>query len=304
MSREEDKDATYHDLELVQLALSGDSKARRDINASIAPIIHFNTQRFCKRFCQQNYLKYRCSLPEKPLSSAKERVLCEWGNASYGWMLDELVSEKRLASYRAENNASFYHYCYLIANSVAFFERWKNWRFGRRSYVPAYIESIDNLAAAVFLALQKGDGPEQIAQNLGISQSKAALLSKQVVIELTKRQKLYLLDTPKMLSMSAHDEDDGVREIAIEDDSAIFQQQLEKLSTAWLQLTEVEQFVIESMMLEKQDANIVLQVLKEQAETTPDVQLEKINDRQSLYYFRRKSFEKLCELANGNSKTE
>lgn len=68
------------------------------------------------------------------------------------------------------------------------------------------------------------------------------------------------------------------------------------LSKAWKKLNPVEQFVIEALVIEEQDAEIVLNSLKKL-----DISFKKgISaadlDRQQLYYFRRKTLVKLHGL--------
>ena len=284
------------DLILLQRAMNNDHQARQKLYQQIEPILFYQSQRLCKRFCKDNRFHYSCSLPFKPYPGKKDRLLCEWGNGSYGWMLGELTSEKRLSAFRHENNASFYHYCYQVANSISFYERWKNWRFSRRVYVPEYIRDIDENAQAVFFALQKAEPMALIAQQLQLSEQQLASISRKIVIELTKRKKLYLLDTPSMISISSSSEEGDELDIAVNDESMELQEQKLLLAKAWQQLTALEQFVVQHLMLEKQDASELLDVITAQAGEFPEHELEKIHDRQSLYYFRRKTVEKLSRL--------
>ena len=218
--------------------------------------------------------------------------LCEWGNACFGWMLEELSSENRLTAFRAENDASYKHYSYMIANSTPFYERWKNWRFSRRVYIPDYISKIDEKSSSVFLALQSGDDLSLIAQNLKSTENDIRKISRQIVIELTKRKRLYLLDPPSITSMSGTSDDEGDLDVADLNgsdgaDEIILQQQKEQLLKAWGQLTALEQFVLESLVIDKQDASVVLKTIIEQADNFPHSESDKIKDRQQLYYFRR-----------------
>jgi len=282
------------DLELLRQALARNKNARQILNQQIDSIISYQSQRLCKRFCHDNRYLYSCSLPYKPYASAKDTPLCEWGNACYGWILEELTSDKRLSGFKAENNASFNHYCYMIANSKPFYERWKNWRFSRRTYIPAYISEIDERSSAVFLALQKGDEPALIAQNLQISELDVQNISRRIVVELTTRKRLYLLDPPSTVSLSADDEHET--EVAFHDEPAESQEQKHILVESWSRLSALEQFVLESLLIDKLDAIDVLQVIEQQQQDFPDEELKKIHNRQSLYYFRRKSLDKLSHI--------
>ena len=288
---------TGHDLELLGKALARDKNARQKLNQQIDSIITYQCQRLCKRFCHDNRFHYSCTLPYKPYAAAKDAPLCEWGNACYGWILEELTSDKRLSGFKAENNASFNHYCYMIANSKSFYERWKNWRFSRRAYIPAYISEIDEQSSAVFLALQKGDELALIAQNLQITELNVQNISRRIVIELTNRKRLYLLDPPSTVSLSADDEQDV--DVAFYDEPADSQEQKRLLADSWEQLSALEQFVLESLLIDKLDATDVLHAIEQQCQDFPDDELKKIHDKQSLYYFRRKSLEKLSQIFQG-----
>jgi len=281
--------------------LNQDGAARKNLNQKIESIIAYQSQKFCKRFCHDNRYHFSCTLPFKGYATNNNLPLCEWGNACYGWMLEELTSDNRLLAFRADNNASYQHYCYMIANSVPFYERWKNWRFSRRIHIPAYIIDIDEKASAVFLALQNGEGLSLIAHNLKINENEIRNISRQIVIELTNRKRLYLLDLPSSVSMSALSEDDNDMEIADAEnievaDVVILQEEKELLSTAWKQLNALEKFVLESLVIDKQDASDVLNTIKQQSLDFFLPEASKINDRQQLYYFRRKALVKLSEL--------
>ena len=124
---------------IVHAAAQGDVDAQRQVNAVAHPLITFHTNKLCRQFCYGNRYRFRCSLPH-PLSGAPDDAAgCEWGNASYGWMLEELVRPERLARFDGREGAGIQNYLFTIASSLPFFERWKDWRFGRRVHVPCLL---------------------------------------------------------------------------------------------------------------------------------------------------------------------
>jgi len=293
---ESDKHA---DLLLAQQAQAGDTKARLRVNAIANPIIQYQNSRFCKRFCREHQYQYRCTL-EKPVGNpSADAPLCEWGNAGYAWMLDELTRPERLKRYAAKNDASLKSYFFYIANSLAFYERWKDWRFGRRVYVPEYIRDISPHAAKVFFMLRTSESLEAIAQ--AITQDKGATekLVSQIVTELVKRKRLYLLNAPENVSLT-HAEDATDIELPVSGFDVEQDEQRELFVQAWEQLTEIEQFVLEAMLLEKKSADAVLHALNEMGVTLSQAEPASPNNRQQLYYFRRKALDRLSTIIKSN----
>ncbi len=295
-------DKTDHDdIRLAQRAAQGNRDAQQKVYSLAKPVIDFQTNRFCRRFCAENQLLYRCSLSQ-PVGSAKpDSALCEWGNGSYGWMLDDLCKPERLQKFEARNGAGLFDYLYSIANSLPFYERWKDWRFGRKQRVPAYIQSIGEQAGKVFYALRSQLDLQVIAQQLSMPLSEVEAVAQQIVATLTKRHKLYLLDPPQMTSLTAGSRDEAgdsahQTDIASYDESAEQYQQRELLQKAWGKLDAVEQFVLEALVVDEQDAGEVLEAL-----ATLDIGIKpgvaaKDTNRQQLYYFRRKSLSRLAGL--------
>jgi len=289
---------------LAKSAAAGNVNARQQVNALAHPMISYQTDRFCKRFCAENKYIYRCSL-QKPCGNApSDALLCEWGNASYAWMLNELTHEQRLLQYQAKNGARLQDYLYRIANSLPFYERWKDWRFGRRIRVPDYIKDIDPDAARVFLAMRGGDNIELVAQKSGLSVQRAETIAQKIIIILTKRQRLHLLNPDKEQSLSRQGtqgidneyDHPAQTDIASFDPDPAQQQRAAQLHQAWQQLSAVEQFVMEAMVIDEQDANDVLEALKRLNIQINDKVPASATDRQQLYYFRRKTLAKLADL--------
>lgn len=289
-------------LRLADEASKGNEKARHEINQIVAPVIEYNTNRFCKRFCRENQHLYRCTLSPPMGKPTPDMHWCEWGNGSYAWMLNDLTARNRLQSYRGIRGARLFDYFYQIANSLPFYERWKDWRFGRRTHVPDYIRRLSSHAAAVFLALKAGEKEPSIAQTLGLETEKVRQLIHSIVQLLATKKRLYLLDTPKQVSLSAGETDTNHLDIEPVSPEPPIEQVLQQaeqhsqLRAAWDRLSAVEQYVIEALVIEDQQAEDVLKALSALniriKEDTPATD----TNRQQLYYFRRKTLEKLVEI--------
>ena len=290
-------------LRLAQDAADNDVSARKEVNALIEPIIDYQTNRYCKRFCKENRTQFKCTL-KSPVSNAPvDASLCEWGNGSYAWMLNDLSSTSRLKKYQANNNATLFDYCYVIANSLPFYERWKDWRFGRKVHVPTYIQALGKKAVAVFYALRSQQPLEHISQQTSMPLEQARQLSREIIKLLTRKNKLYLLKPAQDISLSQHEADDKAQstlesETATYDESIEIQEENLLLSKAWSSLNPVEQFVIEALVIEEQDADIVLNSLRKLDISFKDGVAVEDLDRQQLYYFRRKTLAKLYALLN------
>ena len=288
---------------LARNAAAGDSNARKKVNELAHPMIAYQTDRFCKRFCAENKYFYRCSLESAWGNAPGDALLCEWGNASYGWMLNDLTNEKRLKRYKGTEGARLQDYLYRIANSLPFYERWKDWRFSRRVRVPDYVKDIDPNAAKVFLAMRSGDNHELVAQKAGLSVEETENIAQKIIIILTKKHRLHLLNPEREHSLTeskSNDQDANdeslEKDIAVVDPDPEDNQRAITLHSAWQELSPVEQFVIEALVIEDQDANDVLDALKKL-----DIQInEKVvpqdTNRQQLYYFQRKTLAKLADL--------
>lgn len=291
-------------LTLAKTAASGEKNAREKINALVEPLIEYQTPRFCKRFCSENQYLYRCTLKPPMGSMRADAAWCEWGNASYGWMLNDLSHEKRLLKYQGINGANLFDYFYQIANSLPFYERWKDWRFGRKVHVPTYIKALSPDAGRVFLALRSGENITMIAQKISRPLADVESLVQTIICLLTEKNRLHLLDPPKLVSMT-ESSDDGVSEqsetqleLASFDEAIDVQEDKQRLQLAWSKLEPAEQFVLEALLIDEQDAEDVLAALaKMQLSIKKDVPAEQTN-RQQLYYFRRKTLSRLADFMN------
>ncbi len=291
---------------LAQQAANGDAIARQDVNRLIHPIIRYQTARFCKRFCFENRYRFACTLANPIGASAVDALLCEWGNASYGWMLNDLSGSKRLLKYQAKFDSSLHNYIYSIANSLAFYERWKDWRFDGNVHVPTYIRQLHANAATVFHGLRTQDAIELIAQKLMCSELEVQQLSREIIKILTKKKRLHLLNPPTTVSLTelnaghtnelTTDDGYGEMDVAVYDESPEQRDDKAKLHTAWSKLSPVEQYVLEALIIEQQDAEDVLHALSQLNITIKQGVTAQKTNRQQLYYFRRKTIVKLNEL--------
>ncbi len=289
-------------IELAQNASQGDVAARKQINALTHPIINYQTARFCKRFCFENRYRYACSL-DKPFGPAATGAhLCEWGNASYGWMLNDLSNSKRLLRYQAKDGSSLNNYLYSIANSLPFYERWKDWRFDGRVHVPTYIQQLQPAASQVFYGLRAQETIALIAQKLGKSEQEIQQLSRDIIVSLTKKNRLHLLNPPSTVSLTELTHDSAENDNFTQSDIPSYDEALEiseeklKLHTAWGQLEPVEQYVLEALIIEQQDAGDVLLALRQLNISIKQGVAAHETNRQQLYYYRRKTIVKLNDL--------
>lgn len=290
-------------IELAQSAARGEPTARTRVSQLADPIIRHQTTHCCRRFCYENRYRYRCTL-QRPLNGAPaDAPLCEWGNGSYAWMLDDLTKPERLLRFESQNGAPLEGYFFAVANSLPFYERWKEWRFGKRVHTPTYLHALCESAAKIFLGLRRGENIELLAQQLNQSVDEVRRCARSIVLELTRRKRLHLLQPDRTVSLSdigMHSDDDDADEldwdIPASDLAPEDRQEQQRLRAAWQQLTPVEQWVLEAMLVEEQDANDVLQALaKLQLRIDPQVSPENTS-RQQLYYFRRKTLAKLATL--------
>jgi len=284
------------------MACQGDKQSRTEITALVTPMIQFQTDKFCRRFCQHAYLQTQCTLTPPMRSSntlSQNTPLCDKANASYTWMLDDLTKEKRLLNIRAKNKIQLIAYFKTLINSLPFYERWKNWRFERRVHVPDYIAAISRYATQIFLLLQSNHSIPLAAQKLGLAEIVVAEDADKIIVELTRRKRLHLLNpskTVKFSDLQKVDNDSGEAiNFEIEDDKFSPERLVlnEQIKNIWQTLSDVEQFVIEALVIENQDAKHVLSALTEMGISLKKSQDPEENNQQQLYYFKRKALEKL-----------
>lgn len=289
------------ELALIEAAIAGDKSARKQISELAYPIIDKQTKIFCRRFCKENKSLYSCTLFPDWYSSDETTPLCEWGNASYAWMLEDLTKEQRIAKFEGRGGATLEHYFKKIAASLPFYERWKDWRFGRRDRAPTYIAAMAPHASRVFLLLRSQLAVPDIAQRLGKEEQEIAKLVQKIIAELIKRHRLHLLDPPTNVSITGFnqsDEEDQGSEMDIEswDETPDLQQDRERLREAWKTLSPMERFILEAMIVDEIQANELLEIMKTlNIRINENVPAEEIN-RQQLYHLRRQAIAKLAGL--------
>lgn len=300
---------------LLKHAADGDKAARKTINTVVNPFIEFQTDKFCRRFCQNSFRDARCTLtpPQGSFRGVRsEDILCDKANASYAWMLDELTNKQRLSKIRAENTAQLGSYFKTTVNSLPFYERWKNWRFERRIHVPTYICEIDEQAKSIFLQLHSNRDTRIIAQNLGLSENTVRSTAEAILITLTQRKRLHLLNPTRTFNFSditSTNDNDGeegnpqtesleISDTQFSPENLIYSSQIK---SAWMQLSELEQYIIEALVIEEQDAIVVLKTLATLDISLKQNQSSQHNNRQQLYYFKRKSLEKLQGFLEGGA---
>lgn len=290
---------------MARQAANGDAESRKVINTQIHPIITYQTNRFCRRFCYGKRYRYVCTLPsQSALKAPVGAQLCEYGNASYAWMLEDLTHPKRLLRFEGRNGARLTDYLYRIANSLPFYERWKDWRLGPRAHIPTYVQALGPAAGKAFLWLRARWTISEIAHALKIREAQAEAICQNIVSVLTERQRLYLLDPPRTVSLDQPDNknDDTNRnrghekDIQYHDEAPEHRETKQELRRAWRQLSPVEQFVMEAMLVDEQDAGDVLTALRKLGISIKKGVAAADTNRQQLYYFRRKTLSKLTEL--------
>ena len=201
MDQQRSESNNQNDVALAQAAAGGDAVARKTVSDLADPLIIRQTELFCKRFCYDHRFRYSCTLPHG-WAKVQDAPYCEWGNASYAWMLEDLTSESRLQRFEGADGARLIDYLGVISHSQPFYERWKDWRFGRRVRAPSYIQELGPDSVKLFLWMRDGDDIANMAQRLGKSDAETTAMASQIIIELTQRNRLHLLDPPKTESLT------------------------------------------------------------------------------------------------------
>ena len=262
-------------LALAALASMNNKGAIAQIYALVEPLIAYQTDCFCKRFCGRNASSYQCSLANPVIDKSspattktKNKRVCEWGSASRHWMIDYLINKQRLLKFTNRHGDSLYDYFFQIINSLTFFQRWKDWRFGGAS-TPLAIQNMGPAAVTVFKGLAQQRKLRFIADQAGLKLSHVECLAEEII--------RYLSDTHTCSALlsgssSASTTSELMQEINEQDESkatALSNQQgnhdgikSENLNTIWNELSATEQFVIEAIVINQQTEEMVLYALK------------------------------------------
>ena len=142
-----------------------------------------------------------------------------------------------------------------------------------------------------------------MAHKAGVAVEKIEEFLERIIEELTIRGKLYLLTKTRMTSMTSddpEDEEDFQEDIPDHSWDPAKEQLREKVSRGWEQLTPVEQFVLEAMVIEEADANAVLDAIKRTGISIKEGAPPERTDRQQLYYVKRVALAKLARLSGVN----
>ena len=292
------KDAAIVEKEINQL-LENYNLDREELFTILDGLINKKLNTLCKKYCFKNRHQFHCTIDLLWGINEPGNPLCEWGNASYAWILDELTHDNRLKKIQGENNSSITKYFSKIIHSITFIERFKNWRFQRRIRVPEYIKAIDIDAHKVFWGLCDNDHARNIAQRLGREELEVGEIINRINIELVKRSRSHLLDLTQCPQPSPHNEgseQDNEAQIAIED-KTYEQIELEsKVKNAYDHLTWLEQYIIDSMIIDSLSAKSVLESLIKQNITVDEKIKPADMNIQHVYYFFRKTLAKLKEI--------
>lgn len=294
------------DLQLAQRAAAGEVDARRAVAALIDPIARARAAKYCKRFCGRNRLEYYCTVDSAYGVQRHDAARCEWGSFSYFFFFDALASPRNLRRYEARDGATLSRFLHAVAASLGLWERWKNKRFQRRVHVLKAIAALDPDASRIYFGLLDGDVVPNMAQRLSRSESEVDGLAKAVKRILVQERRLYQMQEGGDVSLSIlagtageGDETDGSAWEPPSDDPPMEQVQiLERLTAALPQLTWLEQFIIQAMIMESLPAEAVLQALREEnVSIKPGQGVEDANINQ-VYYLRDKTLAKLRRMCN------
>lgn len=297
------------DVELARAAASGQDTARSEISRRIDRIIRQASIELCKKYCREHRFTYICTLDDNWGLGSAEAVLCEWGNGSYAWMLDDLARDERLMKFEGKGDATLEAYWSTIVRSNAFVQRWQAWRFGGRLRAPEYIKKLDPDAGKLFFMLRDQQPLAMAVQSLGREPADIEQLASRIVIELTKRKQLKLLDKDMTLSMTGMQagsddeaEADTEYQVPIQDRDAAESELEGMIRAGWSGLDAVEQFVLTAMIVDKMKAKQVLAELQQQGLELPgkggkNAEKSDKQREQQLFYFTRKCLEKLRKQA-------
>jgi len=262
----------------------------------IVDIIDENLEKLCKKLCYGNRSLYQCTLSTSWSLGNNSKVLCEWGNASFDWMLGDLLHIQQQNKNNNREISLVENYYRKIVASSFFWERYKNWRFKRRLRVPDYIKVLDPDARQIFWWLHDRDSIENMAQRLSRTESEISALVSEIRHELHIRKRGYLLNSDVEVSLENLDpiESEEALSFSTSDTQSELKQQVK---SAYQQLTSLEQFVIDAMVIDDLHATAVLSSLKTQAiSLSTKYSYEEMNT-QHIYYFLRKTLSKLKRLS-------
>jgi hypothetical protein len=274
----------------------------RQIFSQLEALINKRATQLCKDFCYHNRYEYTCTVDKNWTLAKEDSALCDWGNASYVWITEDLLKLKSLRELGNESPQSAIKCSSKVLHSQVFKERFKDWRFQRRIRVPDYIKVLDADAKKIYWSLCDNDVPDNIAQQLGRPVSEINIIISQIQKELLKRKKSYLLDNNKVSSLDAAGAEvsaENLTSLIVQQGQSVEGAQLtEAVMQAYAKLDWKEQYIIDAMVIGGLKAASVLEALQSMNVSldnkTPATELTD----QKIYYFLRKTILKLKNLSN------
>jgi hypothetical protein len=260
------------------------------------PAISSATERLCKHYCGANRYTYVCTLDTHWASQGSDRALCDLGNATFAWIYDDLLGGSKWTKFSYSGDADVGAYMAKALASRMFYERFKNWRFGRRIRVPDFIKIIDPIAHRVFWRMVQQESVPIIAQRLGHAEHAIESIAHRINAVLTERHRTHLLQRLTTITLPGEDDTDSPRpEFA--DSSSAPDAALEsaRARRAFDKLSWQEQWLIDSMDVEGLSAAALRKALVEEGLTLDDTPPEQLDDNR-IYYLRNKARKHLREL--------
>lgn len=298
-----DSDSNEGDVALALRAAQGDLSAQRHVAELADTVARTRSEKYCKRFCGRNRYEYYCTVDASYGVQRQNAARCEWGSFSYFYFFDRLASPSTLNQFTGRNDATLLRYFRAIAGSLGLWERWKNKRFQRRVHVPKVVTEMGEDAIAVYYALRDGDTVENMAQRLLRTEQDVSKLVAANRRALAQERRAYQELVVKEVSLSAlmgGDDEEDAADWEPESADPPFEQvqMLERINKVLPQLSWIEQFVIQAMVMESLPAEAVLQALcEEQIEIKPGLLASEANINQ-IYYLRDKTLAKLRRMCN------
>lgn len=294
---------TGSDVELAHRAAGGEKAAQREVAALADNVARVRAAKYCKRFCGRNRLDYFCTVDSSFGVQRQSAPRCEWGSFSYFFFFDRLVNPNTLSRFEGREGTTLQRYFRAVAGSLGLWERWKNKRFQRRVHLPKVVAGLGEDAAAVYYGLRDGDAIENMAQRLRRSEADVRKLAATIRRVLAQERRAYQEQEFRELSLSGgqgrDDEEDAADwEPESVDPPIEHVQMLERLSQVLPQLTWIEQFIVQAMIMESMSAEAVLHALcEENIEIKPGQFARDVNINQ-IYYLRDKTLTKLRRMCH------
>ena len=262
---------------LAALASIGNQSALKQISEMIEPLVHFQTGCFCKRFCGSNANRYHCSLDHEVNRNESSSSLrsCNWGKQSHVWMYDYLTSKKRLLKFKNAHAETLSEYFFELANSLAFYQCWTDWRFGKQSVIEdkdvhLAIFQMGPEAYSVFKGLKQHKKTAFIAECNSLDNESVETISSEIIEYLAADDKLHLIHQSDQVTKTKSTEKTySLKDVSHQEDvkngGTTDKQKPNNdvdINQMWKNLTATEQFIMEAFFTNKQSASDVLYALQ------------------------------------------